>query len=175
MRWKVLCAAAFVCALAGSDVLACGNKFLVTSRGTRFGKVPIARQEAKILVYAPPNSALTNALGKIPVSTLLTEVGYKPTTVSAPEELDSALRLGGWNLVLADTSALPRRLEESDVPAILPVLHEPSRTQLAEAKATYGQVIKSPTKSQRFVESVDIAVAEQASRRPDGAEVVAAR
>lgn len=162
MKLKVLLVAALACMGTGADILACGNKFLVPSRGTRFGKVPIARQDAKILVYAPPNSSLSIALRDVQIATLLVEVGYVPTMVSSPEALDAALGQGEWNLVLADTLVLPERLKEEDAPAILPVLHEPSRTQLAEAKQTYGQVIKSSTKSQRFVETVDYAVSEQA-------------
>lgn len=175
MKWKVVLVAALVSTCIAADLLACGNKFLVPSRGTRFGKVPVARQDAKILVYAPPNSSLSNALGDIQVATLLAEVGYQPTTVSSPDELDAALVQGGWHLVLADTTVLPAALQGEEAPAILPVLHEPSRTQLADAKQTYGQVIKSPAKSQRFVETVDYAVASQAKHETTASDRAAAR
>ena len=174
MKWKVFLVVALVCAGAGADLLACGNKFLVPSRGTRFGKVPIDRQDAKILVYAPPNSSLSKALGDIQVATLLAEVGYRPTMVSDPAELDSVLGEGGWQLVLADPTSLPAGLRGEEAPAILPVLHEPSRTQLAEAKQTYGQVIKSPAKTQRFVESIDYAVAARAGQETAASDRAAA-
>jgi len=167
MKLKLLLVALLFGAGAATDLFACGNKFLIPSRGTRFGKVPIARQAANILVYTPPNSALSQALGELSVATVLTRVGYKPTTVTGPDELDAALRKGGWDLVLADlatTTALRERLKDRDAPAILPVVHEPSRSQLAAAKETYGEVIRTPVKSQRFVETVDYAVAERAQR-----------
>jgi hypothetical protein len=152
---------------AGAGLLACGNKFLVPSRGTRFGKAPVARQVANILVYSRPDSALSKALGSVSVATILAEAGYKPTTVSGPEEFDAALSKGGWALVLADlddTASFRERLRGGDAPSILPVLHEPSRTEMAEAKQAYGQVLRTPTKSQRFLETVDYAVAERAQR-----------
>jgi len=175
MKWKALFAAVVVCIWVATDVLACGNKFLVPSRGTRFGKVPVAREDTRILIYAPPDSAVDTALGEVPVATLLSEVGYRPTTVDNPDELEAALQQGDWALVLADTSSLPSRLEQSDVPAILPVLSKPDRAQLAEARQTYGQVVKAPTKGQRLVETVDFAVAENTSRQVTGSERSTAR
>ena len=69
-----------------TELLACGNKFLVPSRGTRFGKVAIDRQEAAILVYATPASGVARAMGDIPVETVLVQAGYMP---SAVPDLDS--------------------------------------------------------------------------------------
>jgi hypothetical protein len=174
MRRRLILVTVLVWAGSGIDVLACGNKFLVPSRGTRFGKVPPARQEARILVYAPPNSSLSQALGDIPVTTILAGVGYQPTEVSGPEELDTALRQGSWDLVLADTTSLPEPLQGTDAPAILPVLHKPSRTEVAEARQTYGEVIRSPSKSQRFIETVDSAVARRTTRHSTATGAAAA-
>ena len=161
MRWKLLGAALILFAAARDQLPACGNKFLVASRGTRFGKVPVLRNAA-ILVYAPPNSNVSKALGDVPMAKILTDVGYKPTTVSAPGELETALRKGGWSLVLADlgdTAALREKLK-GPAPSILPVLHKPSPGELAEARQTYGQVLLAPAKSQQFLDTVDVAVAE---------------
>ena len=168
MKWKLVLVVSLVWLVVGADLLACGNKFFVPSRGTRFSKVPIVREAANILVYAPPNSALSKALGDIPVATILTEVGYKPTTVSGVNEFDSALRRGGWDLVLADladTASLRSQLQESGAPTVLPVLHRPSRRELADAEKTYGQALRSPIKSQRFIETVDYVVASHVAER----------
>ena len=73
-----------------------------------------------------------------------------------------------------ESQNLPEPLQESDAPAILPVLHEPTRTELAQARKTYGEVIRSPTKSRRLVETVDFAVAEQVMHRSSGVAGVAA-
>ena len=175
MKTKVLVAAGLLCVMTIADVIACGNKFLVPSRGTRFGRAPIARQDAKILVYAPPGSATAAAIGDLDIAMLLAEVGYRPTTVAGRDELDAALGEGDWNLVLADAFPLPDTLTAGDAPAILPVLHEPTRTQIAEARKTYGQVINALTKSQRLVETVDYAVAAHLKTSASEVETTTAR
>ena len=145
-----------------TELLACGNKFLVASRGTRFGRVALARQEAAILVYANPESVMPKALGDVPVEIILLQAGYLPKMVADPREFDEALRQREWDLVLADLNdpALLRvQLEGDAAPAVLPVLYEPTKTVLAQAKKDYGGALKAPFKSRRFLETVDDAVA----------------
>ena len=147
---------------ASADLLACGNKFLVASRGTRFGKVAVARQEAAILVYANPDSSMPQAIGDVPVEMILLQAGYLPTTVSDTAALDEALSQGGWDLVLADlddSTALSVRLSDDNAPMIVPVLYQPTRTDMAQAKKDYESVLKAPFKSRRFLETIDDAVA----------------
>ena len=150
-------------ALAGlsDDLIACGDKFLVTSRGTRFQRAAVARQPAKILVYAGPTSTLPKALEKVMVDDTLRKAGYQPTSVSAPADLDRALRQGGWDLVLADlgdSSALKARLQGSGAPLLVPVVHNATGTEIAQAKKDYQRVLKGPFKSQAFLEAIDDAV-----------------
>jgi hypothetical protein len=146
--------------LAASDVFACGNKFLVASRGTRFGKVAVARQDATILVYANPDSTMPRAMAKVPIETVLVEAGYQPTIVADPDEFNQALRQGEWDLVLADlndSDAVRERMGDA-APMVVPVLYEPTKSDMQLAKQEYESVIKAPVKSQRFLESVDEAV-----------------
>jgi hypothetical protein len=146
---------------ASADVFACGNKFLVASRGTRFGKVAVARQEASILVYANPDSAVPQAVPNVPVETVLVNAGYQPTVVADPEEFNQALSQGGWDLVLADLkdSATVQIQMGDEAPMVVPVLYEPTKSDYQQAKQEYDSVIKAPMKSQRFLESIDEAVA----------------
>jgi hypothetical protein len=146
---------------ASADVFACGNKFLVASRGTRFGKVAVARQEASILVYANPESAIPQTVADVPVETVLVNAGYQPTVVAEPEEFNRALSKGGWDLVLADmrdTATVEVQLGD-EAPTVVPVLYEPTKSDYRLAKQEYDNVIKAPIKSQRFLESIDEAVA----------------
>lgn len=145
---------------ATADVFACGNKFLVASRGTRFGKVAVARQEAAILVYANPKSTMPQTMAKVPVETVLVEAGYQPTIVADPGEFEMALNRGGWDLVLADlndSAAIQDKMGD-EAPMVVPVLYEPTKSDYQLAKQEYESVIKAPVKSQRFLESVDEAV-----------------
>ncbi|MEP6994284.1 MAG: hypothetical protein ABI968_07160, partial [Acidobacteriota bacterium] len=45
----------------GADLLACGDKFLVVGRGTRYQRPKNARA-ASILIYASPSAGLSAAL-----------------------------------------------------------------------------------------------------------------
>src|SRR5437762_955705 len=85
------------------DLFACGDKFLVVTRGTRFQR-PSARRPASILVYANPASGLPKTLATLPIDITLRKAGYQPTLVSTATELNQALRGGQWDLVLADAA-----------------------------------------------------------------------
>lgn len=147
---------------AGSDLLACGDKFLVAGRGTRYQRAAVARQPAAILVYVNAASALPKALEKVPVDDTLRKAGYRPTSVSDPSQLEQALRQGGWDLVLADladSTAVRGRLQGDSAPMVLPVMFNATGSDIAQAKKDYQRVLKGPIKSQAFLEAIDDALA----------------
>jgi hypothetical protein len=161
MKGKPLLVLVLVGLGAAADVFACGNKFLVASRGTRFGQVAIARQDASILVYANPDSTMPQSMADVPVEAVLLKAGYRPTIVADPEEFKQALSQGGWDLVLADLndSAAVQAEMGDEAPMMVPVLYEPTKREFQQAKNDYDSAIKAPLKSQRFLEIVDEAVA----------------
>ena len=163
MRQRLLVAGLVVLTLAGSDLLACGEKFLVVSRGTRFQRAGMARQPANILVYANPTSTLPKSLEKAEVDETLRKAGYKSSSVNDPKQLEQILRKGGWDLViadLADGSAVRNVVAgAAKEPMILPVAYRPTGNEIAQAKKDYPRVIKGPVKSQAFLEAVDEALA----------------
>jgi hypothetical protein len=149
-------------ATSGADLFACGDKFLVVSRGTRFQRASVARQPARILVYTNPTSTLPKALEKAAVDATLRKAGYQPTSVSGASELDQAIRQGGWDVIvadLADSSTVRGRIQGADAPMVLPVVLNATGTELAQAKKDYQRVLKGPIKSQAFLEAIDDAVA----------------
>jgi hypothetical protein len=152
-------------AATGRDLVACGDKFLIVGRGTRFQRAS-ARTTASILVYANPTSNLPKALANLPVDATLRKAGYKPTTVTSSADLDEALGHGGWDLVLADVAdspALTGRLHGDTV--VLPVIYNATGSELAQARKLYAQVLKSPTKNQSFLDAIDDALAARARAR----------
>jgi hypothetical protein len=162
MKRNLLVVGLLIVASAGVDLLACGDKFLVTSRGTRFQRAAAARQPATILVYANPASSLPKALERAAVEETLRRAGYRPTSVTAAGELERALRQGGWDLVLADLNdiaALRASVKGGTAPMLVPVVYNPTATQLAQAKKEYQRVLKGPVKSQAFLEAIDDALA----------------
>jgi hypothetical protein len=147
---------------SGNILLACGDKFLVSSRGTRFQRATVARGPASILIYTNPASELPKALANIPVDTTLTKAGYQPTTVATLDELDKALSRGGWDLVvvgMADAQGVGKRLRGDRVPAVLPVVFNPTTSELKETKKLYPVLLRAPAKSQSFLSAIDEALA----------------
>jgi hypothetical protein len=147
--------------LLTGDLLACGDKFLVVSRATRFQRASVPRQPAAILVYANPASNLPAALANVPVEATLRKAGYRPTSVASADEFDRALSQGGWDLVLVDVAesqALRGRVHGDSAPAVLPVVYNPTRTEWKQVKTQYPSVLRSPTKTQAFLDTIDEAL-----------------
>jgi hypothetical protein len=150
-----------VVAMSGVDLSACGDKFLVFSRGTRYQTAAAARRPANILVYANPSSALPKALEKASVDSTLRKAGYRPTSVSAPADLEAAIKQGGWDIVvadLADSASLRGRFQGKTAPMVVPVVLNATGTELALAKKDFERVLKGPIKSQAFLEAIDDAI-----------------
>lgn len=164
---KLWLSAVCVCALTSgtwSHVQACGDKFLTPSRGTRFDLSPAARERAAILLYANPASGLPASLTKLSVDPLLKKAGYRPTVVQSPTELERVLGQTAWDVLLIDlndSSDVASRLPAAKAPAVIPVAFGATNAQLSRAKKTYGDVLKSPTRSQSFLDAIDDAVAKR--------------
>ncbi len=143
----------------GSIVLGCGDKFLVSSRGTRYQRAPVSREPAAILIYLDPVSEVSKGLAEIPVDATLRKAGYRPTMVETAGEFDRALSQGGWDLVLvgaADAQAVAQRVKNL---GILPVAFKPTPAELKQTKKLFPVVLQAPTKSQTLLDAVDHALA----------------
>ena len=146
---------------AGEPLFACGEKFRMASRPTRF-RPPVARAAASILIYANP--ALSKALAGIPVDQTLRKAGYKPTSVTSPKEFQAALDRGGWDLVLLDIGDSTPAIARSPVanaPVVVPVIFNASKAELAAAKKQHPHALKGPIKSQSLVHAIDDALADK--------------
>jgi len=143
-------------------LLACGEKFRVGTRLTRFQQPPRARDAASILIYANP--ALSKALAGVPVDQALRKAGYKPTSVTSPKEFQAALDRGGWDLVLldvGDSGAAIARAPVANAPVVVPVIFNASKAELAAAKKQHPHALKGPIKSQSLVHAIDDALADK--------------
>jgi hypothetical protein len=143
----------------GSIVFGCGDKFLVSSRGTRYQRAPVSREPAAILIYLDPVSDVSKGLADVPVDATLRKAGYRPTMVETAREFDRALSQGGWDLVLvgtADAQAVAQRVKNL---GILPVAFKPTPAELKQTKKLFPVVLQAPAKSQILVDAVDHALA----------------
>jgi len=148
---------------AKTDLIACGDKFLVPSRGTRFQRAPEARAVAAILIYMRANAAsmLPQTFAGLSMDATLRKAGYRPTSVTRADEFDNALRQGGWDLILVDLGdgpAVKGRFQGTAAPIVVAVVHDATSAELAQAKKQYSRVLKSSTKTQSFLEMIDDAL-----------------
>jgi hypothetical protein len=144
--------------LMGADLLACGEKFLVSGRGTRYQR-PKNFRAASILIYANPSSGLEAALQKMPVESVLKREGHRFTTVATPEQLSAILASGRFDVVLAASSDAPtvERLfgGRPDAPIVLSFCVKGQEQPVAEGAACS---LKAPPKEHRLLDAIDKAV-----------------
>ena len=139
----ILAAAAVLVLAAGHDALACGDKFLVSGRGTRYQRPKNARA-ASILIYTTP-AAVLDAAGKTPLESLLKREGHRSATVATAEQLGALMAGGRFDVVLAAANAL-------DAVTVL-VGSDPD--------APVVVALKSPVKEGSLLRAVDKAVAQR--------------
>jgi hypothetical protein len=150
--------------ITSGELLACGDKFLVASRGTRYQRAGQARETASILIYLPPSSALPKAFERVSED-VTRKAGYRLINVSNATELEQALRQGGWDLLLtdlADMQAVRGRVTGAAAPLVVPVAYQVTGSELAQAKKEYQRVLKGPIKTHAFLAAIDDLLAHRA-------------
>jgi len=104
-----------------SDLLACGDKFLVAGRGTRFQRPKNARA-ASVLIYAAPASATETSLKKGKVESLLKLEGHRATKVQTLQELSTVVSSGRYDVILtgaSDSASVQKLVQPSADAAIV--------------------------------------------------------
>jgi hypothetical protein len=158
---------------AAAKGLACGDKFLVPGRGTRF-RAKIDRESATVLLYARPGSPLDETLRIRSVADGLRKAGYRPTWVNAGEDPGRAIPAGPWDVVVAelgDVAELVAVLKSATAPLALPVAYDVSRATLDEARRQYRRVLRAPSRTQAFLDAIDELVYARAKARARSAKV----
>jgi hypothetical protein len=145
---------------AGAELLACGDKFLVAGRGTRYQRPKTARA-ANVLIYDNAASGLPAALDKVPVDTLLKREGHSATRVTTLEQLAAVVAGGRFDVVLvANTvaSAVQKLLGgAADAPVMVAFCVKPG-AEVAAADAEAACTLKAPPKERSLLEAIDKAV-----------------
>ena len=103
------------------DLLACGDKFLVAGRGTRYQRPKNARA-ASVLIYADPASAVAATLKKAKIESLLKLEGHRATKVQTLHELSNVVSSGRYDVILtanSDSANVQRLVASSPDAAIV--------------------------------------------------------
>jgi CheY-like chemotaxis protein len=148
------------------DILACGEKYVVATRGTRFSAPPPKRTDAAILLYADPASELSRMLLKLSVAQTLQKAGYRVTEVATDPQLAAALHQQ-WDLAVVDFSGLRVMASQGrNIPAstVLPVSYALTGSELKDARRQYPFIIKAPTRATMVLDAVDAALQAQRKR-----------
>ena len=124
------------------DLLACGDKFLVAGRGTRYQRPKTARA-ASVLIYADPASAVAASLKKEKVESVLKLEGHRATRVQSLEELSAVVSSGRYDVILtatSDSANVQRLLQTSrDAATVLSVDDLKSRSLLQAIDTAVSQ------------------------------------
>jgi hypothetical protein len=104
MKRRILMVGAVAVAgvLMSGDLLACGDKFLMSSRGTRYHR-PKNFRAASVLIYGDPSTGLSRPK----LESILKSEGHRSTTVQSFEQLSAILAGGRFDVVLAAGAAAP--------------------------------------------------------------------
>ena len=103
------------------DLFACGDKFLVGGRGTRYQRPRNARA-ASVLIYVDPASAVGASLKKAKVESLLKLEGHRATKVQTLDQLSTVMSSGRFDVILTannDSASVQRLLASAPDAAIV--------------------------------------------------------
>src|SRR5262245_11817385 len=104
-----------------ADLAACGDKFLVGGRGTRYQRPKNARA-ASVLIYAAPASPVATTLKKAKVESLLKLEGHRATKVQTLQELSTVVSSGHYDVILtanSDSASVQKLVQPSPAAAIV--------------------------------------------------------
>ena len=185
MRRSVLVSIVLVAAAVAQDpavLHACGEKLLLLGRGIRFQSRHTPRA-ATVLLYVP-ESASGQPLSDPNLESALKEAGHAVHAATTPADLESALRTGDYDVVLAnitDAPALNRAQAVTSANAIvLPAVYlvvpaqqgkQQTQTDRDAAAKTFGIMVEVPGRPGHYCAAVDKAMElklkrERAARHP---------
>ena len=145
---------------SGADVLACGDKFLVAGRGTRYQR-PKSFRAASVLIYANPSSGLPAALGKLPVESVLKHEGHRSTMVETFDQLSAVLAGGRYDVVLAASSVINAVKDllgaGPDAPTVVALCIKGGGPASPEGRPSVP-CVKAPPRERSLLEAIDKAV-----------------
>lgn len=123
------------CTLAGPNVLACGDKYVVFGQGVRFQRAYAAAHPASILVYLKPGSKWTTPENRERLLTALRMVGHRPDAVTTLDEMHAAVSTNRYDIVLTEFATLAEATEAlagtAVRPTVVPMVFDPSRREMA--------------------------------------------
>lgn len=143
-------------ALSPVDLSACGDKYLRLA--ARLGPSYRAAHRANVLIFMPQGSVVPKVARALGLHQTLGRAGHRVDAVESDSELEEALRVRRYDIVIADAAtatALAARLQGyPGSPTVVPAFHEQQR--VAEAEKKRGRcLITSHTRAYHAAAEVD--------------------
>jgi len=161
---KPLSAALFVVTMvlcSGMLAYGCGDKLLVMGRGVRLQAL-FGNRSAHILAYQHAGTHGSDVISDSEFQSALKNAGYQLRVVRDTEELEVALRLGKYDLLvgdIADADAMESAMQSAaGAPMFLPILYQPAKAELALAEKHYHYVLKAQRKTGGYLSVIEQAL-----------------
>jgi hypothetical protein len=150
---------------------ACGDKLMMLGRGIRFQSKHTPRAAA-VLLYLP-ESATGLALTDPKLESALREAGHAVRAVTSPSDLESALRAGTFDVVLANVTHAPELEQAKSIversAVVLPAIYlvapashvadkQRSKADLEKASKDFGVIVEVPGRPGHYCHAVDQAM-----------------
>lgn len=146
--------------LTAAVVWACGDKLMLVMR-IRLAQLKPS-QPVAILAYAQrdlPSSAL---IRQIQLQPAVKKAGHKFEFIEDTAKLAEALRVGKYDLFLADLSIaaeLSEHVRSSPFqPAVLPVAYKSTKAEDSAAQKKFHCLLRTPSGSEQYFEAIDQAL-----------------
>ena len=162
-------AVALVISQSALPVLACGDKLMMLGRGIRFQSKHTPRAGA-VLLYLP-DSETGQALTDPKLESALREAGHAVRAVTSPEDLETALRSGTFDVVLANVTQAPELQKAKSVAersaVVLPAIYlvappshdsRQSKTDRGLASKKFAVIVEVPGRPGHYCHAVDQAM-----------------
>jgi len=168
-RYALAALAVFLAVSAGSPAIlnACGEKMLGLGRGVRFQARHTPRA-ASVLLYLPQTST-GGQLTDPNLESALQEAGHTVHAATTTADLETALRSGTYDVVLANVTDAPdlqrvQAVSERNA-VVLPAVYLVAPGQQSQAKAdrqsaskSFGRVVEVPGRPGHYCAAVDKAM-----------------
>lgn len=131
---------AVVAAYASADLTACGDKFLRVGRSRR-NRNYAAVHAVSILLYTP--GATEKGLKEF--EAFLKNAGHTTVAIRDRALLSKALTGARYDLIITDYAQVPalrQQFDKAAEPAVLPILHKPTKLDEKQAVDEYHCIIK---------------------------------
>jgi hypothetical protein len=164
MRLIAVSLSAF-CIVSSSNVLACGDKFVVFGQGVRFQRAYAAAHPANILVYLKPGSKWTTPENRERLLMVLRMVGHRPQAVSTIGEMQAALAAGQFDILLTEFSAVAPATETiagaGVRPTVIPMVFDPSREELKKIETQNSCAVAVTKRSHELLTVINDAMGQR--------------